>query len=497
MRMLETMRRKSRICYSSCQVVLLCLFASISSHAQILTTLADFDGTNGNQPLGLIQGFDGKFYGTTLIGGPQNWGTTFRVTSSGILTTVYNFCSETNCSDGSWPEGRLTQATDGNFYGPADNNGSGGSGLIYEITPAGTFSVLHQFCLTDCSDGVIPTSVVQARNGNLYGTTFGSRNVTLPYLGTVFKLTPSGALTTLHTFTGMDGSYPFGPMMQASNGNFYGTTSAGGSSITCPSDGLAGCGTIFQITPSGTFATLHSFNGSDGSLPGYGGSLIEDADGNLYGTTTDGGNGVDWQCFGCGTIFKMSPKGIFVTLYYFCSQANCADGSSPVESLVLGGDGNFYGTTLSGGNSSNGGTIFKITPLGVLTTLYDFCSHPGCTDGTAPEAQLIQATDGDFYGTTTAGGSGNQGTIFRFSMGLSPFARLVFTFGKVGQADVILGQGFKGTTGVFFNGIPAKFAVVSNTIIKTTVPAGATTGFVTVQTPSGPLKSNVPFKVTP
>jgi uncharacterized repeat protein (TIGR03803 family) len=197
------------------------------------------------------------------------------------------------------------------------------------------------------------------------------------------------------------------------------------------------------------------------------------------------------QCvYGCGTIFKMSSGGKFTTLYDFCSQTNCADGANPAESLVLATDGNLYGTTAGGGNSVGAGTIFKITPQGVLTTLYDFCSQSNCADGGGPDAALIQGTDGNFYGTT-------GGTVFRFSMGLGPFVKLVQASGKVGQTMGIYGQGFTGTTGVLLNGTPASFKVVSDTIIRATVPAGATTGFVTVETPSGTLKSNVAFRVIP
>ena len=129
---------------------------------------------------------------------------------------------------------------------------------------------------------------MQARNGNLYGTTFGSHYDGLNF-GSAFELAPSGTLTTLHSFSGPDGSYPTGALLQASNGNLYGTTSQGGS--TSCSDTLPGCGTIFEITPAGTLTTLHFFNGSDGALPAYG-TLIEGADGNLYGITTDGGTAV-------------------------------------------------------------------------------------------------------------------------------------------------------------------------------------------------------------
>ena len=151
--------------------------------------------------------------------------------------------------------------------------------------------------------------------------------------------------------------------------------------------------------------------------------------------------------------------------------------------------------------ANNAGTIFKITPQGVLTTLYTFCSQPNCTDGANPGTALMQSTDGNFYGTTFSGGqgglSGEMGTIFRLSTGLGPFVKLVRSAGKVGQSGGILGQGFTGTTGVFLNGTPANFTVVSDTYIQATVPAGGTSGFVTVDTPGGVLTSNVPFHVIP
>jgi uncharacterized repeat protein (TIGR03803 family) len=487
-----------RNCGNFCCVILFCAVTAMASQAQTLTTLFDFNGTNGSYPLGLIQGFDGNFYGTTLSGGTQGWGTAFKITSAGKLTTLHSFCSTGSCLDGGWPEGRLTQASNGDFYGPTDLGGTGNAGVIYRLT-GGNFAVLYNFCVTyPCADGIGPISVVQARNGNLYGTTYGSRSNYYPDLGTIFELTLRGELTPLHGFSGTDGSYPAGPLVQASNGNLYGTTSQGGSSTNCPPDGFAGCGTVFQITPSGAMTTLHIFDGSDGAFPGYGGTLIEGSDGNLYGTAADGGSaGTSAECFyGCGTIFKISRVGEFATLYNFCSQIDCADGATPVESLVQGSDGNIYGTTIGGGNSASG-TIFKISPQGMMTTLYDFCSQPNCADGSGPQAALIQATDGNFYGTTSSGGPGNSGTVFRFSLGIDPFVRLVWDSGKAGQTEGILGQGLTGTTGVFLNGTPARFTVVSGSVIRAIVPAGATSGFITVQTPNGILKSNVPFRVIP
>jgi uncharacterized repeat protein (TIGR03803 family) len=203
----------------------------------------------------------------------------------------------------------------------------------------------------------------------------------------VYELTLSGTLTTLHGFSGPDGSYPASALIQATSGNFYGTTELGGSSTVCAGGGAPGCGTVFEITPSGTFTILHSFSGTEGQYPGSGGSLIEATDGNFYGTTDRGGTGTAFpQCpYGCGTIYRISPRGEFATLYNFCSQLNCTDGAVPVASLVQGTDGNFYGTTIYGGNSTGNGTSFKITPQGVLTTLYDFCTQQKCATALYPK----------------------------------------------------------------------------------------------------------------
>lgn len=194
---------------------------------------------------------------------------------------------------------------------------------------------------------------------------------------------------------------------------------------------------------------------------------------------------------------------MLTTLYAFCSQTNCSDGSHPQDGLVQATDGSFYSTTVQGG--ANGfGTIFKITSAGRLTTLYSFCSQTNCPDGSYPATTVLQATSGTFYGTTVWGGvygcsdgSGGCGTVFSLSVGLDPFVAFVRTSGKVGQAAGILGQGFTGTTAVSFNGNPAAFTVKSDTFLAATVPTGATTGTVQVTTPSGVQLSNVPFRVLP
>ena len=356
---------------------------------------------------------------------------------------------------------------------------------------AQTFNSLFSF---DNGDGANPfAGLIQATDRNFYGTTEGGG---ANGDGTVFKITPGGKLTTLHSFDGTDGANPYAGLIQATDGNFYGTAESGGAN---------GDGTVFKSTPGGKLTTLHSFDGTNGANP-YAG-LIQATDGNFYGTTVNGGADYDHeQNTGFGTVFKITAGGKLTTLYSFCSQSNCTDGGYPYAGVIQGTDGNFYGTTLGGG-AYGWGTIFKIMPSGKLTTLYSFCSqgYP-CTDGLYPYAGLIQATNGSFYGTTVFGGSdddcsGNYGDIpcgnvFSLSVGLGPFVETNPTSGKVGTAVKILGTDLTGATSVTFNGTVAKFKVVSASLIKTTVPEGATTGEVEVKTPKGTLKSNVVFRVT-
>src|ERR1022692_1993523 len=402
------------------------------------------------------------------------------------LTTIHRFCSQSGCPDGDAPYAGLVQATNGGLYGTTYGGGTNSAGTIFKITPGGTLTTLYSFCpQTNCTDGLGPQAgLVQAANGDLYGTTqSGGANV---YYGTVFKITPGGTLTTLYSFCSQtnctDGATPFAGLVQAANGDLYGTTFYGGSG-----------GTVFKITPGGTLTTLYNFcsqtNCTDGDQPFAG--LVQAANGDLYGTTYGGGaNG------GIGTVFKITPGGTLTTLYSFCSQTNCADGVGPYAGLVQATSGDFYGTTALGG-TGGWGTVFKITPGGTLTTLYSFCSQTNCTDGAIPYAGLVQDTNGDFYGTTTHKGGAASGTVFRLSVGLGPFVKPRPPYGKVGAAIKILGTNLTGATSVSFNGTAAVFTVVSSSEITTTVPAGASSGKVQVITPSGTLSSNASFLVVP
>jgi uncharacterized repeat protein (TIGR03803 family) len=388
----------------ACILFVFCAATAIASPAQVLTTLHSFSGSDGAYPeAGLVQASDGNFYGTTYSGG-NGLGTVFKITPSGTLTTLYRFCSQGNCSDGASPYAGLIQATDGNFYGTTfygganDNCYAGSCGTVFGITPDGMLTTLHSF---DGSDGANPVAaLVQGADGNFYGTTVQGAGSCPAGCGSVFKITPSGTLTSLHAFGGYDGEYPVGALIQATDGNFYGTTQE-----SC----CHGQGTVFRITPGGTFAVLYLFcpqgGCTDGANPWAG--LVQGTDGNFYGTTEYGGSNGD------GVVFKITPQGTLSTLYNFCSQGGCADGSEPLAGLVQASDGNFYGTTYAGGASSNCsggcGTIFKITPNGTLTTLHSFSG----SDGAAPYGALVHATDGNFYGTTWGGGANGEGTVFR------------------------------------------------------------------------------------
>jgi uncharacterized repeat protein (TIGR03803 family) len=481
-------------------IVILCavwVSAGNLASAQSLTTLHKFCAKSGCPdgavPTGLVQVTNGDLYGTTESGGAYGYGTVFKMTSSGKLTTLYNFCAQSGCPDGAYPLAGVVEAANGDLYGTTSVGGAYGSantgGTVFKITPEGTLTTLHSFCAQNgCPDGELPQQgVVEVANGDLYGTT----EVGGAYdEGTIFKITPGGTLTTLHSFCAQggcpDGEAP-GGLILATNGDLYGMT---------PFGGAHNGGTVFKITQAGTLSTLHNFcrkkGCTDGANPGES-SLVQASNGDLYGTTFSGG------AYGNGTLFEITLKGALTTLYSFCSpQIACADGAIPEGNLVQAIDGNLYGATYGGGLNHNiytGGTVFKSTLSGTVTTLYSFCPQGPCTDGDNPNPLLL-ATSGELYGTTNSGGARTgDGTIYMLSVGLGPFVETLPSLGKVGAAVTVLGSDLTGTTSVTFNGTAATFTVVSESEIKTTVPTGATTGTVEVTTPSSTLTSNVAFQI--
>jgi uncharacterized repeat protein (TIGR03803 family) len=424
--------------------------------------------TDPQYPRGVIvEGRDGDLYSTTPYGGTSSDGTVYRITPRGELSVLYDLNSY-NGSSG------LTLGTDGDFYGATVYGGNGpGYGTAFKITPGGDLTTLYDFS-GENYDAYPDAPPIEATDSDFYGTTLGDFNGNG---GTVYKMTPAGEETTLFKFDRADGASPTDPLIQAADGNFYGTTSSGGNSDNCAQ---YGCGTIFKLTPKGRLTVLHNFEVSDGFYPSV--PLIQGSDGDFYGTVQEGGAN------NLGVVFKVTPRGKFTLLHIF---RGGSDGDSPDAALLQATDGNFYGIGGAGGQY-NAGVIYKITARGTYSVIYSFNG----TDGLAPESALVQHTNGKLYGVTLEGGSYNYGTFFSVDLGLGPFVSLMSTSGKVGKLVEILGQGFTGAAGVSFNGESAKFKVVSDTYLTATVPPGATTGFVTVATPGGKLKSNKEFRVT-
>jgi len=457
-------------------------------HAPTFTTLHSFDDTDGAYPFaGLLQAANGNFLGAGFIGGTNNAGTVFGISSTGKFVTLDKFVKK----DGERPRGTLIQATNGHFYGTAMDGGTEAFGTIFELNSSGEMTTLHSF---DKTDGAKPyAGLLQASDGNFYGTTYlgGTTNT-----GTVFKMTPDGVLTTIYSFCSKrscsDGAFPWSELVQGLDGNLYGTTYGGG--LTgCYN---AGCGTIFRITRDGVFTKMHTFCAKAGCEDGYQpvGGLVVDASGNLYGTTNRGGGS-----YGGGVVFKITPSGELTTLCIICGDIDnfCGNGSYLNGTLVLGTDGNLYGAASFGGACSVGpngcGTIFQVTPSGAVAAMHSFEGPPN--DGEMPRDGLVQGTDGNFYGTTAYGGTNDVGTVYTLSVGLGPFIKPSPAFGKEGAKIGILGNNLTGATTVTFNGASATFNVRSATLIVAEVPSGATTGKVQVQLPSGTLSSNVPFIV--
>jgi uncharacterized repeat protein (TIGR03803 family) len=286
------------------------------------------------------------------------------------------------------------QGSDGNFYGTTALGGANSKGTTFKIDATGTLTTLHSFSGFP-TDGAIPTAgLVQDNLGFFHGTTASGG---LFYQGTVFGMTSSGVTLVLHSFNSFlgEGAVPTAGLVQGTDGNFYGTTASGGAHFQ---------GTVFQITPAGALTVLHSFSGypTEGAVPSA--ALVRGNDGNFYGTTGSGGAHFK------GTVFKIDATGNLTTLHSFSGSPS--DGTGPVAGLVQGTDGNFYGTTAAGGAHYQG-TAFEITPAGALTVLHSFSGSP--SEGAGPVAGLVQGSDGNFYGTTTLGGANSKGTVFKLS----------------------------------------------------------------------------------
>jgi uncharacterized repeat protein (TIGR03803 family) len=375
-----------------------------SARAQNYTVLYNFTGfaDGGNPYGGVILDGQGNSYGTTVAGGATGNGTVFKIDSAGVETVLHSFAGG---SDGRSPIGSLVLDRKGHLYGTTYYGGPDDSGTIFEVNSVtGAEKVLYSF--TGGSDGKWPIGIFRDSQGNLYGgTQIGGSH----FAGVIYKLSPSGQQTVLYSFTGVngDGSNPQAALISDNAGNLYGTTFSGGGT-GCGS----GCGTVFKLSRDGTETVLYSFKGgSDGADPFS--ALIRDASGNLYGDTYVGGHDT-CPAGGCGIVYKIDSAGNETILHSFTGGS---DGGSPyLATLVRDSHGNLYGTTSVGGdltcNPTVGcGTVFKISPTGVETVLHRFTG----IDGINPYSGVVSDSKGDIYGTTYTGGASNQGVVFEIT----------------------------------------------------------------------------------
>ncbi len=415
-----------------------------------ITVLHTFTGTpDGSGPGELVQYTDGNFYGITTSGGANNAGSIFKITPAGVLTTIYSFSGLNNFSTPTWG---LTVGNDGNFYGT--QNGSDGKGSVFKITPAGKLTVLHTF--TDNPDGAAPNAgVTLGKDGNFYGVTqYGGTSYDGKVdQGTFFKITPAGTVTILHDFSTVTdyAAYPATPVVQATDGNFYGIING------CAEFGCGGAQDLYKITPSGTLSIIEEFTVSNG-IGSYW-PLTQDTNGTLYGITQQGGT---------------MNGGIFFSLNIGAAQYIQLESNSGRETTKVGilGQGfsassvvKFGGVQATSIQRSGATFISATVPAGALTAAVTVTT--GATTLTSPQIFKVIPTFPSF----------------------SP------TSGAVGIPVVLTGTGLMQTTKVTFAGTVATFTVNSDTQVTATVPTGAVTGKIAVTTKGGTVASKTNFTV--
>ncbi|MGO4884450.1 MAG: choice-of-anchor tandem repeat GloVer-containing protein [Bryobacteraceae bacterium] len=333
----------------------------------------------------------GNLFGTTNGGGiPLNLGVVYKLSPVGQETVLHTF--QGGSADGANPVGNVVLDQAGSLYGVTTNAGADNHGVVYKLSPTGGQTILHSFA--GGSDGIYPFGLARDTAGNLYGAAGGGG---ADNDGVVYKLTPSGVETILHTFTNGADGYDPDSLALDSVGNVYGTTYYGG---------VLGSGVLYKIDSTGAFSVLHNFvSATDGS---YCNSVTADAVGDLYGTCS-GGGAQDW-----GTVFKLSAAGNFSTLYSFKDISE--DGGQPSGTLMLDAAGNLYGTTSSGGLGSlhptAAGVVFKIDTTGAYRVLHAFSP---ATDGEGPGAGVALDSAGSLYGTCSFWGPGGGGTLFKIA----------------------------------------------------------------------------------
>ena len=411
--------------------------------------------SGGAQPSsGLMFAPNGTLYGSTEYGGTTGGGVVFSISTSGSYSAIYNFPSEYfngyTYNNGDYdPRPAIAIDSSGNLYSTTAYSGPDESGVVYKLTPAGEFSVLHTFTGANSpyTDGLNPfAGLIMGSDGNLYGTTIEggpSQTGSNSHAGMVYKITTSGILTPLYGFVLPYSCDPVGGVAQASDGTLYGTTSYYGAT-----------GSVFKLSTAGALTTLHSFSddddptqgNSDGSQPNA--SPTIGSDGSIYGTTSLGGT-TDG-----GVIYKVTPDGTYSVLHEFTGNQSTADGLAPVDPMVFGNDGNLYG--VASGGAQSGGCVFQISPAGAYKTLYSFERSEDdegnpiiSATGGAPAGALVIGSDGAIYGTAEYGGSGATGVVFKMTVaGLTgpasttttpviTTAKTRFDFNQDGHADLI------------------------------------------------------------
>jgi uncharacterized repeat protein (TIGR03803 family) len=459
---------------------------------------------------GLMLGTDGNFYGTTKGGGKFNLGTLFKLSSSGTLTPLYSFGTCTYpCKEGAYPASPPIQGMDGNYYGttPYTTDGTN-DGVVYKLTSAGKYSTLYAF---DGTRGYNPqAALIQGTDGNLYGTTASGGVSVSPSCwdssltcGTVFKITTGGTITTIYKFDQTHGAGPLGPLIQGTDGNFYGTTSAGGTK---------GLGVVFKLTSAGVITVLHDFIGSDGETPQAG--LVQANDGNFYGVASAGGS------LGYGTIFKLTSTSdhTFSVVHDF----DQTHGQTPEVALFQNTNGILYGNTYQGGKNGRG--VFysldinaaefaklQTTSGKVGTTVsilgQSFTGAKAVSFGGVNATAFKVVSDNYMTANVPTGGKTGTVTVTRASGALDSIQQFKITptihsisptSGPIGTVVTINGSGLIQTTKVTIGGAKVTaFSVDSDSKVTATVPSGAKTGKISVTTAGGSATSSTTFTVTP
>ena len=403
----------------------------------------------------------------------------FRFTTPGVFTNIHSFAGEYTEHLGINPSGGVTLGTDGRFYGVTKYGSKYNVGTIFQMTPDGIVKTIHVFTAGD-NGGCPFYAPMLSMSGDFYGTTEGgcSGGSSIGESSAViYRISRDGNFTVLHAFSFGDTVKASGPLIQATDQWIYGATGMGGAHSK---------GSIFRINRDGHFETLYSFDGSHGSAPM--GGLVQANDGNFYGTTEDDG------VTSLGAVYKMTPTRQVMLVYKF---RGGSDGAFP-RNLVLGSDGNLYGTSLRL-NVKGGGVLFRVTPRGDFTVLHNFDSGED-SPGDVPVA-LVQHTNGLLYGDTANETRGmdsadpTYSSFYSYNLGLPPFITYLASYGRAGTQVDILGENFTSDSKAFFNGVQAQIVSVAPTYMTVVIPNGATTGFITVTTNKGTLKSDKRFVV--